>query len=46
MVFQIQLGHDYNAAPLTRRYISRQEDHYRDLLCKTTLFGNIPPSKT
>jgi len=46
MVFQIQLGHDYNAAPLTRRYISQQEDHYRDLLCKTTLFGNIPPSKT
>jgi len=44
MVFQIQLAHDYNAAPLGRRYIAQQEDRYRDILCKTTFFGNTPPS--
>jgi len=33
MVFQLQLAHDHNAAPLTRRYISQTEDQYRKKLC-------------
>ena len=33
MVFQMQLAHDHNAAPLTRRYISQTEDQYRKKLC-------------
>ena len=33
MVFQLQLAHDYNAAPVTRRYISQTEDQYWKKLC-------------
>jgi cyclopropane-fatty-acyl-phospholipid synthase len=33
MAFQLQLAHDHNAAPLTRRYISKTEDQYRKILC-------------
>ena len=33
MVFQLQLAHDHNPAPLTRRYISQTEDQYRGKLC-------------
>ena len=44
MVLQLQLGHDYTATPLGRRYIAKTEDSYRDILCKTNFFGNTPPS--
>ena len=44
MVLQLQLGHDYTATPLGRRYIAKTEDIYRDTLCKTNFFGNTPPS--
>ena len=33
MVFQLQLAHDHNAAPLTRCYISQTENQYRKKLC-------------
>ena len=33
MVFQLQLAHDHNAAPLTRCYISQTEDEYWKKLC-------------
>ena len=33
IVFQLQLVHDQNATPLTRRYISQTEDQYRKKLC-------------
>ena len=33
MVFQLQLAHDRNATPFTRRYISQTEDQYRKKLC-------------
>jgi cyclopropane-fatty-acyl-phospholipid synthase len=33
MVFQLQLDHDHNATPLTRRYTSQIEDQYRKKLC-------------
>ena len=39
MVFQMQLAHDHNAAPLTRRYISQTEDEYRKKLCPKISFG-------
>jgi len=32
MVFQLQLAHDHNAAPLTRN-ISQTENQYRKILC-------------
>ena len=44
MVCQLQLSHSYHATPLGRRYISQQEDKYRDILCKTDSFGKPPPS--
>ena len=44
MVFQLQLGQNYKATPLGRRYIAQKEDSYRDILCKTIFFGNTPPS--
>ena len=44
MMLQLQLGHDYTATPLGRRYIAKREDSYRDILCKTNFFGNTPPS--
>ena len=39
MVFQLQLAHDHNAAPQTRRYISQHEDEYRIKLCPKTSSG-------
>ena len=33
MVFQLQLVHDRDEAPLTRRYISQTEDQYRKKFC-------------
>ena len=44
MVCDIQLSHSYHATPLGRRFISQQEDQYRDILCKTDFFGKTPPS--
>lgn len=44
MVCKLQLSHSYHATPLGRRYISQQEDKYRDILCKTDSFGKTPPS--
>ncbi|MBL6596584.1 MAG: class I SAM-dependent methyltransferase [Candidatus Puniceispirillum sp.] len=46
MVFQIQLAHDHNAAPLTRRYISQDEDRYRIRLCQKTSSGKLFRSKS
>ena len=39
MVFQMQVAHDYNTAPATRRYIAEQEDSYRTILCSDKVFG-------
>ena len=33
MVFQLQLVHDHNSTPLTRRYTSQTEDQYWKKLC-------------
>ena len=33
IVFQLQLVHGRNKAPVTRRYISQTEDQYRKKLC-------------
>lgn len=41
MVFQFQLAHDHTAVPLARNYITKQQEIYRDILCKTPPFGNI-----
>jgi cyclopropane-fatty-acyl-phospholipid synthase len=45
MVFQIQLAHDQNAAPLTRRHISQDENQYRIRLCQKTRSGKPSRSK-
>jgi len=39
MVFQLQLGHDFTAAPLTRSYITETETKYRTLLCAKPASG-------
>jgi cyclopropane-fatty-acyl-phospholipid synthase len=44
MVCKLQLSRSYDATPRGRRYISQQEDNYRDTLCKTDSFGKPPPS--
>ena len=46
MVFQIQLAHDHNAVPLTRRYISQDENQYRIRLCQKTRSGKPSRSKS
>ena len=45
MVFQMQLAHDYNSVPATRRYIAELEDSYRTILCRDTVFGQTRPLK-
>lgn len=46
MVLQLQLAHDQMATPTNRRYLTKLQDHFKDILCKTSPSGNKRNLKT